>query len=179
MKVKLCQHILLNTSKSINSYKVFEKGFFKKICNPGSNITSHFLFLIFVWRLALCVPITNGPGHYRACDIKFHGCNIELLIPGLRWGEKASCSFMVLRPQHDLGKPHQWLPACSLDHFPGVQSCTPCPNWPGLLSLWATALSQLLWLPPPNLGVGLPETLSRTALGPSHFIHYWTKFAYV
>lgn len=30
MKVKLCQHILLNTSKSINSYKVFEKGFFKK-----------------------------------------------------------------------------------------------------------------------------------------------------
>lgn len=81
---------------------------------------------------------------------------------------------MVLRPQHDLGKPHQWLPVCSLDHFSGAQSCTLRPNWPGLLPLWATALSQLLWLPPPNLGVGLPETLSRTALGLSHFIHYWT-----
>lgn len=38
--------------------------------------------------LELYVPITNGRCHYLTCEIKFHGCNIELLIPGHGWGEK-------------------------------------------------------------------------------------------
>lgn len=177
MKVEWWHRIWLKTSK-IHTKRL--TSFFLNL-QTRSNIMSHFLFLTFVWRLPLLelyVPITNGRCYYPTCEIKFHGWSVELLVPGFGWGEKRSFLHGV-QPQHDLGKPHQWLPVCSLDHFPGVQSCTARPNWPGLLSLWATALSQLLRLPPPNLGVGLPETLSRTALGPSHFIHYWTKFAYV
>lgn len=67
-------------------------------------------------------------------------------------------SFTVLRPldfKPDLGKPHQTseIACVQFGPIPWCAGLHCVPPWPDLLSLWATALSQLLWLPWPSSGV--------------------------
>lgn len=89
--------------------------------------------------------------------------------------------FTVLRPldsHSDLGKPHQTSELACVQFGPipccAEQHCVS--QWPDLLSMWTTALSQLLWLPQPNSGCWPTWNTIQVSSGPLtvHTPHFTT-----
>lgn len=86
--------------------------------------------------------------------------------------------FTALRPldsRPDLGKPHQTseLACVQFGEIPWCAGQHCVSPWPGLVVSVSHSLEPAPVAAPAQIrGVGLPETLSRSALGPSQFTHH-------